>query len=116
MTIEKIFLNSKKEMEKRKLFEINQYYYQLYLLELKYNSISIIKKVIKKYIKKEYQYIIFDSYKNTECFELDGSFILHNKYLNVQYKKYKYIFIDLKNINNRRFIYFYKKEYNINNK
>ena len=116
MTIEKIFLNSKKEMEKRKLFEIDQYYYQLYLLCLKYDSINIIKKVICKYVKKECQYIVFDSYKNIECFELDDSFILHNKYLDVQYKKYKYIFIDLKNINNRKFIYFYKKEYNINNK
>lgn len=79
------------------------------LQKLKNNNLDIIYLVIEKYVKKEDVTKVFkDFYEDKELEYIEDSFVLHNKYLKDKYKKYKYIFIDLKSLYKKSFIYFYR--------
>ena len=83
---------------------------ELYIRELqklKNNNLDTIYLVIEKYVKKEYITEVFKNfYEDKELEYIEDSFILYNKHLKDKYKKYKYIFIDLKRLYRKSFIYF----------
>ena len=85
---------------------------ELYIRELqklKDNNLVTMYLVIEKYVEKEYIIEVFkDFYEDKELEYIEDSFTLYNKYLKDKYKKYKYIFIDLKSLYKKSFIYFYR--------
>ena len=83
--------------------------YLIELQKLKNNNLDIIYLVIEKYVKKEDVTEVFKNfYEDKELEYIEDSFVLHNKNLKNKYKKYRYIFIDLKMLYKKSFIYFYR--------
>ena len=79
------------------------------LQKLKNNNLDTIYLVIEKYVKKEDVTEVFKNfYEDKELEYIEDSFVLHNKNLKDKYKKYRYIFIDLKRLYKKSFIYFYR--------
>lgn len=79
------------------------------LQKIKDNNLDLMYAVIEKYTKEEDVIEIFKKFfKDKELEYIEDCFILHNKNLKDKYKKYKYIFIDLKKLKKKSFIYFYR--------